>query len=311
MEVKVNSELRRFHKHSFDNIFLPLLICLAMVSASSKAGDNTILDLSFAGKGGNQCDNSHKWVVYAGSIVDFVVTVLPDGNRPAEVQYSGVSDWSWPSGLKISAGKILQLDDSARAPEQLGDLLHLEYYVTANQARDDRIWRTKGVPALPLSRAPEYHFAFRVPEELTGQYLCFDVEWNHPRYGHLISREKTCTKVINPCSDAAAQMVRRTYVYEAWWQGRYDRAITVADSLIALGWHDLNGLFEAQCAARDAKRYDDALRFLDICFETNHTVTPEFRGRREQLTQPTPATIQEYQRIRSQLMDLKNQNPQH
>src|SRR6266498_4314776 len=95
------------------NFVALLLLGLAMLMPiQSSAKSNTKLDVGFWGPGDHSCDSARGTVYYVGGIYDITVKLLPDGKRPGEVEYTGISDWTWPKGLVIAVGKLLNTSDT-------------------------------------------------------------------------------------------------------------------------------------------------------------------------------------------------------
>lgn len=276
----------------------PILVIVFGMSivhtAFTEVGDSMIVTVDFAGYGDNSCDSldsSPESDFYVGGMYQVDVTLLPGGVRPTEIEYTGVSDWTWPHGLILRT-----------RPEQLA----FEYFVMETEVRDDSVWRATGWT--PLFKAPIYHFAFLVPPELAGTILCIEAEWNHPQYGHIASEHPDCVRILRPCSHSAERSVLTSRVHEASQQRKFDLAIELADSFLTTGWHDFYGLVDARRAATAGGRYDDAIRLLDTCFELNHA-TMYAEG-----WKPTPSASEEehhlYQRIRAHLIELRSQQQQ-
>jgi hypothetical protein len=242
---------------------------------------------------------------------DVMVLLLPHGEPPLLVEYTGITDWTWPEGLEIKVSSSSSLAGPFVPSATLREHLRLEYYVTATQSLEDSLWRTRGQrPTMP---APQYRFAFRVPPEVAGSYLCVDAEWNHPRYGYLKAEKPSCVKIVAPCSEEAQHEAWTSEVCMASEQRRDEWAIALADSFVAMGWSNLRGLLDAGAAAKRIGRYDDAVRFLDICFERNHTIN--ILAEKPFPVAPSGADRRLYEQARARIIDLKTQQeqqqPQH
>jgi hypothetical protein len=278
---------------------------LGLVVAASAAG-LTKLQVEFSGIGNDHsCDSSAKSVRSVGAVSDILVTILPDGKRLAQVEYTGVSDWTWPAGLVIEAGQASHEGEPFRPSKAIREQLDLRYYVTDLQAQSDSIWRATGLLPDPIARAPQYFISFRALAELADSFLCITAHWKHPKYGDLSAEQPLYAKIVVPCSEKAQHRVWTTQVVAATHHKDYQQAIMLADSFINLGWHSVRGLRWALMAAVRTGRYDDALRFNDVCFETNHTVS--FRRESMNLSAPTESDRHEYEMTRSKLMERKRQ----
>ncbi|MDD5087565.1 MAG: hypothetical protein PHI18_02035 [bacterium] len=286
---------------------LVVLLSLILVPLNSASGQKpTILDVRFSGEIDTSC-NRPNWAYLVGAVCNIVVTVLPDGKKLGQTEFSHVIDWSWPTGLTITAGQASYPDDAFQPSTSLTENLQLEYYVTEEQALQDSAWRITGRSAPPGGINPGYRFAFHIPPELADLYICVMVEWNHPTYGLLRMEKPLCKKIVEPCSEAAQHSVWTSHVRGAYDQRKYDLSIALADSFLALGWHDQFGLVTAGMAAQKIRCYDDAVRFLDRCFQENHSVEIWRWDGLPPLTAPTDADRREYERQRARLMELKNQ----
>ncbi len=226
------------------------------------------LKLDISGLLDGSCDTSRSEVdrpllYYADGMYDIVVRLLPDNKRPGEVEYQGVTDWTWPAGLVISVAQAASAAESFQPSAALRDRLGLKYYVIERQASADSLWRATGHVPHPALRAPEYRFAFHMPPDLADSYLCIQVAWQHPQYG-LLQTGAPCIRIIEPCSEAARHAMWCTQVNAAFNQGDFAQACARADSFVTLGWRDVWGLNFAMNAAMHLMRYDDAIRFIDL-----------------------------------------------
>lgn len=302
---------------------IPGLDCLCIGFGQAQAAQSASLRAGFEGSGELEC-TPHEVAYYAGGTYGICVELRPQGKRPAGITYTGISDWTWPAGLRIEVSQVAAPDvtfedanalrtrsavpDAAfRRSEALQAQLALEYHVTRMQAMLDSLWRATGQAPQVLA-APEYHFAFRIPAELAGSYLCARVNWDHPRYG-LLRSDPFCIKVVEPCSEAALHRMWTTHVLKAWEQRNYERALALADSFLALSWREREGLVWAQLSARELRRYDDALRLLDLCFEQHGSIELPLPGIvAGNVTSQAARRL--YQQNRQELLQLKNQQQQ-
>lgn len=305
----------RFMQRPVVGAALLLSVCLlltAIVPARAFAQGQTRLEITFDGMFDGSCDTFSTYVTpavmcYVDGMYDIVVTLLPDGKLPGQVEYQGVTDWTWPAGLVISvasaASDTIPFSPSAALQERLG----LKYYVSNLQAIIDSVWHNSGRIPHPALRAAEYHFAFHVPPELANQYLCIHAEWQHPLYG-MLKTGSPCIRVIEPCSEAARHAIWHTQVDAALNQKDLLLAYTRADSIVTLGLRDVLGLIMAMDAAQRLGRYDDAIRFLDLCFEVNHTLIPGESPR--PAGPPSEEERQFYEKQRMRLLEMKGKQQQ-
>jgi len=237
-------------------------ICLIVVSigmAQTHVPGKTEIRVGYWGGSDSECSPGTN-AYYAGGDYAFSVQLRPYGKGPRDVEYTGISDWAWPKGLIVTASvSSSPLEYSA----ELTKKMQVRYYVSDMQAIADSVWRATGHEPSRVLRSPEYFFAFHIPEKMAGSSLCFKVEWNHPTYGHL-SADPICIFVVAACSESALNKMRSTHVIVAQEERECDRAITLADSMINLGWHEALGLLYAATAARRCGRPDTQERFDDL-----------------------------------------------
>lgn len=233
------------------------------------------------------------------------VQVFPEGKKLSEIEYTGLSSWSPPDGLVIKVGQSSSPGGPLQPSDALRQALGLEYYNDALQVEFDSVWLATGRTQPIGMNVPTYWYAFVMPPELAGSYLMVGAEWDHPQYGHLVTEKPDHAKILVPCSEAAQHMAWSTHVYVSAKRGRYSLATALADSFLALGWHEVSGLTEARRAARRAGNYDDAIRFLDLNFQINHTVAPTEGWTPE--SRATSGDSATYERVRTRLIELKEQ----
>lgn len=283
-----------------------IVICAGLhvlTSMEVSATNKTEMRVGFWGAGSYEC-SSNEIAYYIGGTYGISIKLWPEGIRPRDLKYTGITDWTWPEGLEINVAQLLSPSESFQPSTVLRNRLQFEYYITAMQASMDSLWRTGVVSSSPMFSAPEYHIAFLIPPELDNSYLCVSVEWSHPKYGHL-DAQPICTKIVKPCSEVAQHQVWTTQVMMAQDQEKYELAVALADSFISKGWHEIHGLQAADNAARHLKRYEDAIRYIDICFEWNHTIF--FLPEQPLPSAPTEETHRLYQMNRTRLLELKEQ----
>jgi hypothetical protein len=279
-----------------------LLALLSFGLHTTIASDKTRLVVQFSGLGDFSCDSSYRTVLYADGMYDIKVVVLPEGKLFGQVEYAGITDWSWPKGLTILVGPY---DEPFQPSAALKKQLHLEYYITTTQTRFDSTWRATGNTPPAVLSAPEYHFAFLAPSSMSGSFMCVRIKWNHPQYGRLTNENLVCAKIIEPCSEKAQHAAWTTHVCSANSQKKYDLTIALADSFISRGWHDLYGLFWARFATQNSGRYKDAIRLLDLCFQMNHTIM--LAEGEQEIAEPTDAGRRMYEMQRTKLVEACDQ----
>jgi hypothetical protein len=282
---------------------------LLIIHSNALASGQTKMRIEFSGIGNeNSCEGTNETVYYVGGMYNIRVVVIPDGKRPSEVEYTGISDWSWPKGLNIQVGQSQNPTDQILFSNSLKEHLHLDYVITYMQALDDSNWRASGGQPMELFRFPEYHFSFQVPNELAGSYLCVTAEWDHPEYGHLVAQKPTCMRILSPCSDSTQYKMWTSQIWSNFENRRCSEAVMLADSFVTLGWRDLFGLTWARMAANDIKQYSKAIQYLDLCYEANRTVDAMKQGNTPLET--TEPEQNEYLRIRKNILEEKSKYEQ-
>jgi hypothetical protein len=297
-------------RRSLNSLTPAVCAVLLLISTFACAAGKPRLVVDFWAPGHVGCGTPDEVLHYVGGMYDIRVELLPDGKESGEVEYSGISDSTWPEGLVIEVGRLLSPADTFQSSASLRNRMQIEYYVTEMQARVDSLWRATGQEPPFGMTAPAYHFAFQVPPELADHYLCVSAEWDHPKYGHLRAGKPACLRILVPCSESAQHYVWSTQVVKAYDLKKYDKAIALADSFITTGWHDLNGLIWAEIAAQHARRYDDAIRLLDLCFAVNRTVSYSMVGREATASAPTETDRRLYEQARARIVELKSQQEQ-
>ncbi|MFZ5433221.1 MAG: hypothetical protein ACOZB3_05535 [Calditrichota bacterium] len=224
--------------------------------------------IEIAGHVGSDCYPDQD-VLLTGSQGQIVVRIVYDED-------STTSPWS-PSGplegLTLTAGlRSLKPDEKAAAwqlepdnyPESpaLIDRLHPEFYITHFQAL--AISHLGKNTDNSLHKYPEYHYLITFPEDLAEQLLCVTGILDHPLYGHL--EASNCARIGAPCSKDDVNRVLGTYVGFAFESQNFQRAITLADSLLATGWHSWLGLKYASFAAFEIGRFDRELEYFDLLY---------------------------------------------
>lgn len=230
----------------------------------------------------NECSKTNEPAILTGSLLALRVQLVPEGSTPE----SAAAD---PSGLKILAGMSYSPRETFVVSRELTHQLHLR--------------------PIPQSGNPlEFVFAYDVPQTLAGRYLCLQAVWEHPAYGPLESEKIACTRVEKPCSETSMHRMWTSIVEGSRYLGELEQAVVLADSFIAQGWHDLGGLGAAILSAKKLQRYDDAIRFLDWSYETNHSsdfLSDPVPGK----TRPTEDDRILYVRRRIELEEMKKAQP--
>jgi hypothetical protein len=271
------------------SLLLLVLTCLFITYLSASAASKAKLDITFLAETNTPCDSNAALVCYTGGVYDLIVQVFPANEKDAN-DYKGVTDWKWPKDLVIKVGKNAKEDNTFKALPALLEKLHLDYYVTRSQAEDDSTFKATGKFDPLFNNSLEYHFSMQVPDTLAGSFLCCTAEWKHPKYGLIKTDMPICVKVLKPCNKQAENDLSTRLIRSACDQRKDSVAIALADKFIAAGWRDQIGLLNAKQAAESAGRFDDAIRYLDLCFETYHTVSAVRLKPSEALTAPTDRT---------------------
>jgi hypothetical protein len=227
-----------------------------------------------------------------------------------DVVFDIFSEESWKR-VSVEAG---HLANSEFVPDRkLLRLLDLTRRITWLDRYGDSVRRAEGKPLQQIEAGQiGSSFIFTAPEEYTNQRVYFRVTYSDPRLGVLrnhisadssIFVESAFITIVSPCNDKDRQAAQGTYVWEANQAGLHQRALQIADSLIALGWHDVAGLQWAEQSAMFLNRPADQLRYLELNFETNGKITTERATPEEQ--------ARVYQENRRYLLDEIRKEQQH
>jgi hypothetical protein len=203
----------------------------------------------------------------------------------------------WPPELTVKAGQW----DGAHflANPQLLDQLQMARVVGWRDYVDDSLARAKG--AMSHSQSVYgvcYNFSITLPTQHAGQRFYLQTTYDSPETGRM-----TCLNPVDvtvPCNEKARQRMQGSYVSEANFRGDNRRAVEIADSLIALGWHDMWGLCMAEQSAIELHRLDKALQFLDLNFQTNGRIEASFDGQGGDSDRQNQARL--YREYRQQLL---------
>jgi len=214
----------------------------------------------------------------------------------------------WPQGMTILAGRMV--GDTFVPDSVILGRLQITRLIWTWDFLDDSAAHANGeMSHLQRSYGVRYGFSMNVPMECAGQKICLQVVYDTPETGRLTRLQPL--DVVLPCDEKAQQIMQGSRVLEANFRGDHQRAVQIADSLVALEWRDFMGLVRATSSANAVNRPADALRFLDLNFEANgrietptegETVNDAFRQTQRQF----------YQQARQRLLEkVRNQEQQH
>jgi hypothetical protein len=254
------------------SLFL-LLLSLSVLCHIAMAQISAKLNAYFWGPTESTCDSSETGAFLCGGSYALRLQLISPARQQGDTSgYSGVTDWNWPNDLTIQADATTDISSAFDSTSSVTASLHLYYYVDYHALATDSLWRADGyIPPPPLD-IPHFNFGFSPPADLAGKYLRFNVSWNHPTHGQLKLRRLVANIVVEPCSQVALDHMWSTWIYIYGDRGQFDSAISLADSLINVGWHDPMGLLNVIASSMAAKRYNDAIHFLDDCFSFHHTI---------------------------------------
>jgi hypothetical protein len=195
----------------------------------------------------------------------------------------------WPHSMTITAGSIVA-DSFVQDPLMLSRL-QISRLIGWRDFADDSMAHARGeMSYLQRIYGVCYGFSLNIPEEYIGQRIYIQATYDTSETGRLT--RLSALDVAAPCDDKARQIMQGSFVLEANFRGEHERAVQIADSLVALGWRDLRGLVRATQSAMYANRPADALRFLDFNFEANGRIETDFED-----VSKTPGYLQTQARL--------------
>lgn len=222
---------------------------------------------------------------------------VPATNKPGYDTYLGVPN-SLPQGLTIEAGYWDSTAKSCQWDQTLRDQL---------QFRHLRGPDLKG----------NFVFSFGIPQDMSEQLLCVSVTWNGSPWGdlssvpqitgynefqgHISKPRPLVIRAMPPCTDLDRKRAAESHILEYWVISDWTRTLTLADSIIALGWQTSFTYRSAVMAAEELGQYTRALQYLDQCYQQFGWITQGDTG----------SQTQQYERKRKALLDRqqKSANP--
>jgi hypothetical protein len=210
----------------------------------------------------------------------------------------------WPKGLTIEAGRM---NGETFTPDpELHRQMAITREIEALAFSDDSLAQAQGkMSGLQASLGVRYEFGITIPVESVGQRLYLRTTWDSLGTGRL--SELFSIDPILPCNNEARQQAQGTWVEDATVQGFHERAVQLADSLIALGWHDPRGLGWAVLSAKQLHHWADELRLMDLNYKTNGQVSPLRSGSGEEWRR---SQADYYQQTRQDLLQKIQNQPQ-
>jgi len=238
-------------------------------------------------------------VLVTGS--DFAVSVGIRHGDDADSLYSGLHP-TWPEGLRFEAGEFDSVTTRFVVVPKLIDRLGMEFYQSTTQVLTlERLRSGKEAKG-----DNEVDFVAHVPADLQGRTIYVRAIADHPKWGTLLSKQVVRLSFIAPRDSTDVDLVRTSLIEFAQDAQKCQRAVEIADSLIALGYRDVRGLDDAQMCAQKIGQFDKSIAFLDLNFQAN--------GRTSYISPPSRAysegEVAGYNRMRARLLELKARQEQ-
>jgi hypothetical protein len=206
-------------------------------------------------------------------------------------------DEGWPQGLTLEAGRMA---DTVFVPDpEMRRLLNFTRHIDRDtQIQEGKARENGKMPENQSLLGVTFYFSMTIPETYIGERIYFRAGYDSEETGHL--GVWTSTNVIAPCDEKARQLAQGSYVTIADGSGNFERAVQIADSLVALGWRDPSGLGWAAESAKQLNRPEAELRFMDLNYEANGRFGPFQFGTDVAERQ---AVTQQYQARRQELLE--------
>lgn len=286
---------------------LPFLTILTVVISCTpiQANAGTFIEVAIGGLEGSSCEGVSRLAIVSGSTASVSVVVLST-DQAKETQEFAETKPEWLS-LEFSYGTEW---DSFNASPELSRLLNPEYFLEVSLL-DAEAFISNGEKGDRSSLT--CFFAIDIPETLKGSF-CVRAVAAPPPYGPLApahgphSRNLACIQIVTPCSEEDENKALASRIAITRRMGKYSEALNMADSLVAIGWRSYDGLEYAVNIASKLRRFDSALHFLDVQYETYGSV-----GAREAMDFPPfeilpvdpERALAEYSRQRESLLQAK------
>jgi hypothetical protein len=212
---------------------------------------------------GGSCDSSYSWtrtVLLAGS--SFTVSVSNQHDRPREPLKPG-----WPQGYSLEAALDLPLPlgypstpmtNFVPQPGLMERLRPVPYHSFWNQLDNNALSQNDSVNLMLLN---DKHFALHIPPDLAGHALIYRACYS--RDGNKFCSSPYTIYVIAPCDQADSARILASKMYEASARLDYAQVVSLADSMLTLGWTNRSALGLAQSAAMRLGQFDKAVAYLD------------------------------------------------
>jgi len=210
----------------------------------------------------------------------------------------------WLQGFVLDVGELI---DSGRTFVSRADWLaklHPQLAGTPTELRKSGTWQARSYPD------HGYDFTFTIPAELAGKTIVLRASLTGATGRVLRSHADVRTAVTVPCTQADRANSAAMAIHFSWRQGDYERALRVADSLIAARQFTDFTLQIARQAAHYAQKPELALRYLDLAFKTfGHcdVLAPEQKLRPEQSRQQYDS----YRALFSRPLERTKTSPSH
>jgi hypothetical protein len=286
------------------HLILGLLICAGV--PVSQAADRPRLYLSvFVPIAGGSCVAGDRGLLAGSSLA---VTVRNPADTIETEPGSG-----WPPCYELDAALDLGVGQSFIATPHLGAELSVVPYVSAENLAAE--WaRQNGDPHYKVIQLNSKHFILGIPRGLANHTLTFRASYHHGEL-KLVSQSVGPFQITAPCDSSDEACILACGVWEAWEQDDNSRVLTLADSLVAIGWSSATGFAFAMSSASRLDRYDKQLEYLDRLFQDYGVTRTLFGGHDLPLNRRgdrDPAEQQVYEFGRRVLLEaIARQDSQH
>jgi hypothetical protein len=268
------------HRH-----FLPAVLLLGFASVSALASPPRLDLIGYTCVWGGSCQRGQ--YVIAGS--PFFVKINNTVDQPQALRKYG-----WPTGYVLEAALDLSPSQdfvpTSGLMERLQPTPFLSVVNIANQwDLEHNEFHPADLEALNLK-----HFALHIPADLAGHRLTLRSRCNVNGFS-LTSGLVGPIEVITPCDRSDTSRIVAIQLFEAWVRKDDERAIEIADSMLACGLSDAEGWVTARSAAQALHRPEKSLAYLDrlyqdfgtLYIELGTTEPPRFdpQGARDSIVQ--------------------------
>lgn len=249
---------------------LVLLFLTCLVFASTAISQNTRYDLALSFVPKSICPRCSTLSVFAETPIFATVMVRPEP-LPEDLPYFVIPDRKpdWLSFKFSSRPKHDSYDNKV-----INEEVVVSYYVQESRELNDELWKS-GEQMTARGSDFKYRFVLEFSPLLVGHTVCVQPLIDAPPYGPIVHDELFdthvgCFVVIQPITHKDSAYVLGARVKYLTELRQFTDAISLFDSLNEAGWTE--GVFDALRAARRLGKHHDALRLMDIAYETYGTV---------------------------------------